>query len=233
MATYKKKKAKAVSKCPYCGATLQMVPAAQMGFEVLAEHGPEFYWRCSNTKACDAYIAADPKTKKPNGRIANDRLRRGRMIIHKWQQILEDAGMMSADTFRETYIGGELGMSKGCMSHIRDISDAQCERILKRLEEVYHTEPKVAELIEKAKYSLAWRHVHGVAYEKGAYFGEDGAVTEAPEWFIDGRERYQPYVSGVKNAKDKNLQNRLSRKNTRADYEAAASKELTENDGES
>ena len=210
----KKKKNKQPSRCPYCGATLQMVTDDKMGFQNKAPDGAtRFYWRCSAYPACDAYIAADPKTKKPNGRVANFKLRRGRMIIHSYQDILEKSGMMSSRTFRDTYIKAAFpGLMNPDMAHTRDLDDAQCERILKRLEEVYKTEPKVAAVIDKNTYSLAWRHVRGVAYEVGAYFNKDGDIEEAPEWFE--KSRVAPLVSGVENAKKLNEEQRNIKRET-------------------
>lgn len=210
----KKRKDHQQNRCPYCGAGLQMVEVGRMGFPKIPENGPEYYWRCSCYPACNTYISADQKTKAPNGRIANERLRRNRMIIHSWQTIFDSSGLMNANNFRSTYIASELGINRGELAHVRNLDDAQSERVLKRLERVYHTEKKVQEIIDKSKYSMAWRYVRGVAYEKGAFFDEEGRVAEdAPEWFEKTRSEYVPLVSNTANAKEINRKQRENLRN--------------------
>ena len=69
-------------KCPYCGAPAICRPASTVYGADTIDYGSYLYI-CSRWPACDAYVSAHKKNRKPMGTMANRSLRHKRILAHQ------------------------------------------------------------------------------------------------------------------------------------------------------
>lgn len=174
----KSKKAAPLPKCPVCGAPIQMVSAHEMNFRVSDTDPDKKFWRCSHYPACDTYIAADPRTKKPSGILAGPSLRHKRMVIHHWEEMFVHAGLMSKEGFRQM-CAGRIGFHFGGRVHTREMTEFECDTILEYLQKLYENQPKVHAMVEAQRNSSVWKEVRGLntGANHGVYYNDDGSVA--------------------------------------------------------
>ena len=69
-------------KCPYCGAPAICRPASSVYGANTIDRGSYLYV-CSRWPACDSYVSAHKKDRKPMGTMANRSLRQKRILAHQ------------------------------------------------------------------------------------------------------------------------------------------------------
>ena len=67
-------------RCPYCGGTAILRDASFVYGE--KSYGGKVYV-CSNYPKCDAYVGVHPGTRIPKGTLADQELRKKRMLAHQ------------------------------------------------------------------------------------------------------------------------------------------------------
>ena len=67
-------------RCPYCGGTAVLRDASFVYGE--KSYGGKVYV-CSNYPKCDAYVGVHPGTRIPKGTLADQELRKKRMLAHQ------------------------------------------------------------------------------------------------------------------------------------------------------
>ena len=67
-------------RCPYCGGTAILRDASFVYGE--KSYGGKVYV-CSNYPRCDAYVGVHPGTRIPKGTLADQELRKKRMLAHQ------------------------------------------------------------------------------------------------------------------------------------------------------
>ena len=69
-------------KCPYCGAPAICRPASSVYGANTIDRGSYLYV-CSRWPACDSYVSAHKKDRKPMGTMANRSLRQKHILAHQ------------------------------------------------------------------------------------------------------------------------------------------------------
>lgn len=107
-------------KCPYCGA----VTVKRMAGEIYTTQKYKKLYVCSRYPICDAYVSAD----LPHPVLADAKLRRLRIIAHRYVDTLISNGLMKKDD-----IYAWFAMVVQCSrqrAHISQFSDHQCQRVI-------------------------------------------------------------------------------------------------------
>lgn len=185
----KKKHNQEKTCCPECGASIQLVNGMDMHFRFTTEETKnQMYWRCSHYPACNTYIIADPKTKKPTGLMGGSNLRHKRIAIHKWEEMFVEAGKMSRVAFRDM-CASQIGM-RVADYHARYITEMDCNTILQYLQRLYEINKGIHDMVEARPNSTIWKEVrglnkapnHGVVYDlDGAEIGMLERISPSPE----------------------------------------------------
>ena len=171
-------------RCPVCGAPLKMVPEAEMGFRFTAQGKRrfDFYWCCSKFPECNTYAPADNATKKPWGKLAGPTLRHKRMCIHHWEEHLVTGGSYTRPGFR-AMISYLVGTPSVVQTHVRNITEMECDTILNYMRQLYENNPRIHEYIESKPNSSMWKDVRGLntGANHGVTYTEDGQVSGIKE----------------------------------------------------
>lgn len=171
------KKERNTNKCPCCGAAIQLVTESEMNFRFTSN--PDLmYWRCKDYPRCNTYIAADPRTKKPSGLMGGPVLRYKRMCIHHWEERLIRDRIMDKKSFRDM-CASQIGFRKEGMVHTRNMTEFECDAILKHLEKLYHSQPRIHDMVERYVNSSMWKQVRGINQIPGT--GETSGDEEPVE----------------------------------------------------
>ena len=178
----KKRKQKSMTRmcCPVCGATTKLVNGADMNFRMVTEKTTNtMYWRCSNYPNCNTYIAADPKTKRPSGIMGGPSLRHKRIVIHQWAELFSQAGKMDPSAFFQM-CGSHIGIH--CVRHVhtRNMTEMQCDTILKYLQSLYDNNKDIRDMVDAKPYTAVWKEVRGLHTETNHddSFEQDGEISE-------------------------------------------------------
>lgn len=178
---YKAKKERQVSRCPVCGAPIKMIPESEMGFRFESKSGRkfEFYWVCSKYPECNTYCPADNSNKKPWGVLAGPSLRYKHMAIHHWENHMVKYGFYSREGFRSlcSYL---VGTKRACMTHVRNMTEMECDTILSYMLQLYRTNQKVHDSVEAEPNSTMWKEARGLntGANHGIRYTDDGQVEE-------------------------------------------------------
>ena len=181
---YKAKKTRQQMRCPVCGAPLKMVPESEMGFRFSAQGSRkfDFYWVCSKYPECNTYAPADNATKKPWGKLAGPSLRHKRMCIHHWEEHLVTEGFYTRPGFRSmcAYL---VGTSIVVRTHVRDMSEMECDTILNYMRQLYENKPRIHASVEAKPNYTMWKDVRGLntGANHGVYYTSDGQVAGVKE----------------------------------------------------
>ena len=82
-------------RCPYCGGTAILRDASFVYGE--KSYGGKVYV-CSNYPRCDAYVGVHPGTRIPKGTLADQELRKKRMLAHQIFDQIWLRGILSRPT---------------------------------------------------------------------------------------------------------------------------------------
>lgn len=129
MAKKRKKMAQVSMRCPYCGRPVQLRPASYVYGEDNLDPQSFLYVCNGYPNACDAYVGAHKKNKRPMGTLANSELRHKRIEAHRALNRIWQEGYM---TKHGTYIWlqNRLNLRKQDM-HIGKFSDYLCMEIIR------------------------------------------------------------------------------------------------------
>jgi len=127
---HKKKGAKGVpgmkqGRCPYCGSHIVLRSAG--GIYKDNTSGTMLYV-CSKYPECDAYVRAQPRTRKPVGSLANGTLRVLRQETHQYFDRLYLTGIMSRSEAYE-WLAWVLKMPLS-QAHIGFLGEYYCRRVI-------------------------------------------------------------------------------------------------------
>ena len=109
----------------HCGATAVLRPAS------LVHENPryeEYLYVCSKYPACDSYVGAHKRSRKPKGTLADKELRSKRIEAHKVFNQLWTSGLM------EKWQAYKWMQAKLCVhrddAHIAKLSPYMCDRLI-------------------------------------------------------------------------------------------------------
>lgn len=130
-----KTKKKKEMRCPYCGAKVRLTTAAEVyaGKDVI--YGPdEKMYVCSNYgKGCNAYVGTHKGTDIPFGMLADENLRRKRILAHRAMNRVIDAGILGKSSVYK-YLADRFGMNQ---FHIGQSGDYYCDQTISIMNEIY------------------------------------------------------------------------------------------------
>ena len=66
-------------KCDYCGLATSLVTGLHL-YPCRTDLKDKLFWKCFD---CEAWVGCHPGTKKPLGRLANQELRKWKMLAHE------------------------------------------------------------------------------------------------------------------------------------------------------
>ena len=113
-------------RCPYCGGTAVLRDASFVYGE--KSYGGKVYV-CSNYPKCDAYVGVHPGTRIPKGTLANQELRKKRMLAH---QIFDQIWLRGILSRPDAY---HWMADKFCLSdeqaHIGMFGNYMCDQVIR------------------------------------------------------------------------------------------------------
>jgi len=113
--------------CPYCGAPAVCRPASTVYGTVLRQKGSYLYL-CSRYPACDAYVTAHKKDRRPMGTLADGNLRHKRILAHQALEQLRQARRMDKWAVY-VWLQGKLKMEPEQV-HIGMFSEEMCDQVI-------------------------------------------------------------------------------------------------------
>ena len=127
----KRKRAKLVTQCPYCGGKVTFRSADGIYTE---NKFNTMLYVCSNYPRCDSYVRAIPGTDIPVGSMANPKLRRLRLDAHRALSDIVKTGIM---TDKESYewLQRLLQLSKDD-AHIGCLNEFTCKQVIAECEKI-------------------------------------------------------------------------------------------------
>ena len=114
-------------KCPYCGAPAICRPASTVYGTDTIDRGSYLYV-CSRWPACDAYVSAHKKDRKPMGTLANHSLRHKRILAHQALKRLQKERHMDKWAVY-VWLQAKLGLNED-KAHIGMFSEQMCEQVI-------------------------------------------------------------------------------------------------------
>lgn len=170
-----------VRQCPRCDASIKMVSYEEMNFRKdMEKNRDQMYWCCVHYPDCDTYISADSKTKEPSGILAGPSLRHKRIVIHHWETLLQEGGIMDKTTFR-SMCAYQIGVEKQGMVHTRNMNETKCDSIIAYLQTCYENDVNIHNLVESRPNGSVWKQVRGynTAPNHGVVYSvDDGAIAD-------------------------------------------------------
>jgi hypothetical protein len=182
--TNKKKELRRNNICPVCGASIKMVPVSEMNFRQMHNKSAANYWVCSKYPACDTYIPADPYSKKPYGLMAGPMLRHKRILIHRWEVLFISNQIMDSPSFRQS-CGYSIGIHNHHCFHTRELTEMQCDTVLKVCDGIYKRHPELKDKIPEG--GALWKYINHInptakdIEDEAAKENEENAEDEAKE----------------------------------------------------
>lgn len=113
--------------CPYCGSPAICRPASTV-YGADAIDRKSYLYVCSRWPACDAYVSAHKKDRKPMGTMADRRLRRKRILAHRALEKLRAERHMDKWAVY-VWLQAKLGLDES-QAHIGMFSEEMCERVI-------------------------------------------------------------------------------------------------------
>lgn len=139
-----------------------MVPFSEMGFRFVPDEHPQFYWRRSKYPRCDAYVAANNRTKKPAGTLANAAMRYKRIVIHKrGMRLVSNRVFENRGAFAST-CASLLGYSRVNQIHVSRMTNYELDTLWTYFKTLYETNTKVRGLVDAEVSSVLWKEVRGL-----------------------------------------------------------------------
>ena len=118
-------------RCPYCGALMEIRPAAEI-YHDAANHQKMLV--CRNYPSCDTYVRVQQGTNLPLGTPANGNLRYLRHCAHKSFDSLWNQGFMSRDAAYR-WMSDFLGVRMQD-AHIGKFGTYQCQTVIAKCDEL-------------------------------------------------------------------------------------------------
>lgn len=126
-------------RCPYCGGTAILRDASFVYGE--KSYGGKVYV-CSNYPRCDAYVGVHPGTRIPKGTLADQELRKKRMLAH---QIFDQIWLRGILSRPDAY---HWMADKFCLSdeqaHIGMFGNYMCDQVIRESKKLLaHQRPRL------------------------------------------------------------------------------------------
>ena len=113
--------------CPYCGAPAVCRPASTVYKNALRNKGSYLYL-CSRWPACDAYVTAHKKDRRPMGTLADKNLRHKRILAHRaLENLRRECHMDKWAAY--VWLQGKLKMGPEQV-HIGMFSEQMCDLVI-------------------------------------------------------------------------------------------------------
>lgn len=113
--------------CPYCGAPAVLRPASTVYGKNTIDSGSYLYL-CTHWPACDSYVSAHKKSRKPMGTLANGRLRHKRILAHRALTRLQKSRHMDKWA-AYLWLQAALGLDTS-HAHIGMFSEQICDQVI-------------------------------------------------------------------------------------------------------
>jgi len=112
--------------CPYCGSPALLRPGSTVhGDSAVAGR---YLYVCSRWPACDSYVSAHKKDRRPMGTLANGSLRHKRILAHRaFEGYRKDHHMEKRAAY--LWLQTRLGLDSS-EAHIGMFSEQMCERVI-------------------------------------------------------------------------------------------------------
>lgn len=119
-------------RCPYCGSKAILRDSSHV-YGNKARKGEQLYV-CLHYPACDAYVGVIPGTSKPKGTLANDRLRKKRILAHRTFDSIWKNGIMNRKNAYK-WLADKFCMDSS-QAHIGKFDDYMCDSLVSESEKV-------------------------------------------------------------------------------------------------
>ena len=113
--------------CPYCGAPAVCRPASAVYGNTLRQKGSYLYL-CSRYPACDAYVSAHKKDRRPMGTLADGNLRHKRILAHRALENLRRERRMEKWAVY-VWLQGKLKLEPE-QAHIGMFPEQMCDQVI-------------------------------------------------------------------------------------------------------
>lgn len=113
--------------CPYCGAPAVCRPASTVYGNTLRQKGSYLYL-CSRWPACDSYVTAHKRDRRPMGTLANGELRHKRILAHRALEKLRRERRMDRWAVY-VWLQGKLKLEPE-QAHIGMFSEQMCGQVI-------------------------------------------------------------------------------------------------------
>ena len=109
--------------------------------------------------------------------MGGPQLRHKRMVIHAWEHLLNDAGIMRPNVFWGM-CAGQLGIHRAGAVHTRYMTEYQCDTILNYLQKLYENQKKYRDAVEAKPNNIVWKQVRGLntSANHGICYNLDGSI---------------------------------------------------------
>ena len=113
--------------CPYCGAPATCRPASTVYGQATRQKGSYLYL-CANWPACDSYVGAHKKDRRPMGTLANKKLRHKRIQAHQaLERLQRNRHMEKWGVY--LWLQGKLQLDSE-RTHIGLFSEEMCDQVI-------------------------------------------------------------------------------------------------------
>ena len=127
------------TRCPYCGAPVQIRPASEIyGDSSLTGK----MYVCSRYPDCNTYVGTHAGTLVPLGQMANGDLRHLRILAHREFDSMWRTGVMSRGTAYR-WLADLFGLRQ-CDAHIGRFGEHQCKALIDKCKELKTFRAKVS-----------------------------------------------------------------------------------------
>ncbi len=113
-------------RCPYCNSPAVLRPASAVHGIKAQPHS--YLYVCSRYPACDSYVSAHQRDKRPMGTLADSHLRRKRIQAHNALEQLRKAKHMEKWAVY-VWLQARLGLDESS-AHIGLFSAPMCDRLV-------------------------------------------------------------------------------------------------------
>lgn len=118
--------------CPYCGAQALLREGSFLFDKPYINH----LYVCVRYPECDAYVAAHDGTKRPMGSLANEALRKKRLLAHQhFDQLWKGASPVFTRKQAYNWLGDKLGGHIRRM-HIGRMGEGMCDLVVREAKRV-------------------------------------------------------------------------------------------------
>lgn len=127
--------------CPYCGSPAVCRPASTVYKNNLQTKGSYLYL-CSRWPACDSYVSAHNRDRRPMGTLANGELRHKRILAHRaFTRLQKELHMEKWAAY--LWLEGKTGLD--CAhTHIGMFTEERCDQVIQFCEQALRNRRKLA-----------------------------------------------------------------------------------------